>query len=318
MLRRQRPAAERPGRPRRPMPVTSDEREPQPAQAAAPHASVARNAMYLVLGQAATTALAVVLSAALGRTLGATDFGIYFLITTTSTFAYVFAEWGQPYFIIRHAAREPQRAGSLLGTALALRAAFAIVVTVPAGLVAWALGYGPRTTWLSVLLILASLPLFLAQGYGMIFRARDRMGADALVSVSNKVIALLVTLPVLALGAGLPGVILAQAAAGTAALVMAARLYGRLDAPRLKVASDTAREVVVAGAPILAMTAATSVQPYLDAILLAKLSPPTVVGWFGAAKAILGTLMAPAVILGTAAYPQIARASADGSALRRE
>jgi O-antigen/teichoic acid export membrane protein len=66
------------------------------------------------------------------------------------------------------------------------------------------------------------------------------------------------------------------------------------------------------------MTAATSVQPYLDAILLSKLAPGVVVGWFGAARNILGTLMAPAVILGAAAYPRIARASHDGAALRHE
>jgi hypothetical protein len=34
------------------------------------------------------------------------------------------------------------------------------------------------------------------------------------------------------------------------------------------------------------MTAATSVQPYLDAILLSKLAPGVVVGWFGAARNI--------------------------------
>ena len=39
-----------------------------------PGAKVARNAFHLVLGQASTTVLAVLLSAALGRWLGAADF----------------------------------------------------------------------------------------------------------------------------------------------------------------------------------------------------------------------------------------------------
>ncbi|MFI5006812.1 MAG: oligosaccharide flippase family protein [Solirubrobacterales bacterium] len=279
---------------------------------------IARNAFKLVVGQATTTALALVLSAALGRSLGANDFGVYYLITTMSVFAYVFVEWGQPFIVIRHVAREPLRSGELLGTALALRVAFALVVTIPAGLIAWTLGYGARTTWLSVCLILASLPLSLAQGYGMVFRARDQMGRDATVSVSNKAIALGVTLPALALGTGIPGVILAQAVAGVAALVVARMLHGRLGAPPLRVSPETGRVLFGAGLPILAMTAATAVQPYLDAILLSKLAPANVVGWFGAAKNILGTLMAPAVILGAAAYPRIARASADPAALRRE
>ena len=99
---------------------------------------------------------------------------------------------------------------------------------------------------------------------------------------------------------------------------VAARLHRRLGAPPLRFSSETARELFTAGSPILAMTAAIAVQPYLDAIILSKLAPATVVGWFGAAKNILGTLMAPAVILGAAAYPRLARASADAASLRRE
>jgi O-antigen/teichoic acid export membrane protein len=280
--------------------------------------TLARNASYLVAGQVVTTALAIVFSAALGRSLGAEDFGLYYLITVMSTFAYVFVEWGQPFFVIREVATEPLRAGELLGTALALRAGLAVAVAIPAGLIAWALGYGGRTSWLLVLLILASLPLFLAQGYGMVFRARDQMGRDAAVSVANKVIVLGVALPALAAGAGIPGVVFAQAVAGAAALGVAIPLYRRLGTPPLRVSLVVARETLSAGTPILAMTAAIWAQPYLDVIILSKLAPANVVGWFGAAKTILGTIMAPAVILGAAAFPRLARASADTTALRRE
>lgn len=295
---------------------------PLPARAvvrpADPDATVARNAFYLVLGQVVSTALAIVLSAALGRSLGPGDFGVYYLITTMCAFAYVFVEWGQSYFVIRQVAREPLRSGELLGTALALRAGFAIVVTGLAALSGWALGYGTRTTALSTLLIVASIPLFLAQGYGMVFRARDQMGRDATVTVANKAMALCVTLPALAYGGGIPGVIFAQGVAGIAGLLIAAKLHRDLRPPSLCVSRAAAREIVAAGAPILAMTAAIWAQPYLDAILLAKLAPATVVGWFGAAKNVLGTLIAPAVILGAAAYPRLSRASADPAALRRE
>jgi O-antigen/teichoic acid export membrane protein len=293
-------------------------RQPRVAAGGDSGAGIARNAFYLVVGQATTTALAIVLSAALGRSLGPKDFGIYYLLTTMSAFAYVFAEWGQPYFVIRQVAREPRRSGDLLGTALVLRVALTVIVTTPAGLIAWALGYGARTTWLSVFLILAGLPLFLAQGYGMVFRARDQMGRDASVSISNKAVALCVTLLALALGKGIPGVILAQAVAGVAALAVAGKLYKRLGTASLRVSYETAHELLAAGPPLLAMAAAVSVQPYLDAIILSKMAPVAAVGWYGAAKNILGVLMAPASILGAAAYPRIARASLDAAALQQE
>jgi O-antigen/teichoic acid export membrane protein len=296
----------------------SGARRPDATTEHASGAGLARNAFNLVVGQAVTTALAIVLSAALARKLGAQDFGLYFLVTTMCTFAYVFVEWGQPYFVIRQLAREPLRSGEVLGSALVLRLVLTIAVTVPAGLIAWALGYGPRTTWLLVLLVLGSAPQFLFQGYSMVFRARDRMGSDAVVSVAYKALTLGLTLPALALGTGIPGCIVALAVAAGGALMVARRLYGRLGVPPLRFEPRMARELLVAGVPILAMTAATSAQPYLDAIILSKLVPAAVMGWFGAAKGILGTLMAPAVILGTAAYPRIARASGDPVLLRRE
>jgi len=277
---------------------------------------VARNAFHLVVGQVVTTVLGVVLSAALGRKLGAEDFGVFYLISTMSAFAYVLAEWGQPLFVIRQVAIEPGRSGEMLGTALAMRAGLAVAVTAPAGLLAWGLGFGARTTGLFVLLIAGSLPLFLAQAYGMMFRASDRMGRDAALSVANKAFVLALTLPALAAGTGLPGVILAQGAAGAAALAIAVRMYRRTGAPALHVSSGAARELLRGGAPLFALALLTMLQPYLDAIVLSKLAPPVAVGWYGAAKNLLGTLMAPATILGAAAYPNIARASEDLDTLR--
>ena len=125
------------------------------------HETVARNAFHLVLGQATTTVLGILFSAVLGRSLGASDFGVYFLIASFSAFAYVLVDWGQQFLIVREVARLPERGGQLLGTALVLRTAGAALVAVPFGLVAWALGYDAATCWYSVIFIAVSLPFFL-------------------------------------------------------------------------------------------------------------------------------------------------------------
>jgi O-antigen/teichoic acid export membrane protein len=275
------------------------------------HATIARNAFNLVLGQVVTTGLAIVFSAALGRSLGAQDFGIYFLISSFSLFAYVLVDWGQQFYVIREVARSPERGSQLLGTALVLRAAGAALVAVPTGLMTWALGYQARTCWFSVAFIGVSLPFFLAQSYGMVFRGRDRMGLDAWVSVVNKFALLAVGLAALALGTGLSGVVAAQAVAGLIALALAAQLYRRVTTGPLRYSAQTAREVIAGGSALVTMMAAVSVQPYLDAIILSKLAPADAMGWFGAAKNIMGTLLAPALILGAAEFPRLSRAAAD-------
>ena len=269
--------------------------------------TVARNAFHLVLGQATTTALAIFFSAALARSLGASDFGVYFLIASFSTFAYVLVDWGQQFFIVREVARQPERRSLLLGTALVLRTAGAVLVAVPFGLVAWALGYDAATCWYSVIFIAVSLPFFLAQSYGLVFRARDLMGLDAWLSVANKFALLGLALAALALGAGLRGVLAAQALAGILALVIAIRLYRRVACGPLRYSRQTARELLVGGSTILAATIAANIHPYIDAVILSKLAPADAIGWFGAARSILGTMFAPAAILGTAAFPRLSR-----------
>jgi O-antigen/teichoic acid export membrane protein len=279
---------------------------------------MARNALFLALGQAATTALAILLTGALGRWLGAADYGLYYVLLTMATSVLMLLEWGQSLWVVRETARTPERIGEMLGTALAFRVAIAAVATLPVGLLTLVLGYGVRTTWLLVLLFLASIPLFLSQGYGIVFRAAERMGRDAAVSVANKVLVFVIALPALAAGMGVPGVILAQALAGVAALVMARALYSGMSAQPLSVSRQAARAMFLGGIPVLSMSIAGAAQPYLDAVILSKLAPAAAVGYYGAARNIIGTLLAPAVILGTASYPRISRAAQDASELSRE
>lgn len=125
------------------------------------HGTVARNAVYMVLGQVTTTALGIVFSAALARILGAADFGIYFLITSLTVFAYVLVDWGQQVYVIREVAHQPERSSILLGTALAMRVAGAALVAVPSGFAAWAFGYNAITCFYYVVFLAVNLPFFL-------------------------------------------------------------------------------------------------------------------------------------------------------------
>jgi O-antigen/teichoic acid export membrane protein len=280
--------------------------------------AVARNAFYLVLRQALTTVLAILFSAALGRVLGVRDFGLYFLVTSFSTFAYVLVDWGQQFYVIREIARQPERGSLLLGTSLVLRAAGTVLVTVPSGVAAWALGYDAVTRWYLVAFIAVSLPFFLAQGYGMVFRGRDQMDLDAGVTVANKVALVVFGLVALALGQQLPGVLAAQALSGLLALAVAAWLYRRVTTGPLSYSPRIAREILAGGGALFTYGAVANVQPYIDLMILSKLATPEAVGWFAAAKNIMGTVFAPALILGTASFPRLARMAANKETFRAE
>jgi O-antigen/teichoic acid export membrane protein len=284
---------------------------------ARPGGALARNAFFLLLGQIASTALSIAFSAALGRNLGAADFGVYFILVSMSTFAYVVVDWGQSAYLIREAARRPEAEDTLLGSALVFRSVGAAGVAVLTLLTASLLGYDARTQGLAGLTVVCALPLALSQPYGFLFRGRDRMDLDAIVTVSAKAITVGLAVPALILGGQLLSVVVVQGLGGAGALLVAILLARRIGLPSPRPSRATIRELLAGGAPIAMFFVAISVQPYIDAIVLSKLTPPPVVGWYGAARNIMGVLFAPASILATAAFPELSRAAADIPTLRR-
>jgi O-antigen/teichoic acid export membrane protein len=278
---------------------------------ASPGRALARSASFLLFAQAVSTGLAVVLSGALGRQLGSADFGLFFLVNSMCAFALVVAEWGQYQYVVRELSRDPGRAPGLLGDALAARTAAAVALGGLAALSALLLGYGGRTAWLTAFMAAAMIPFFLAQAHTLVFRSRERMELEAIVVIVDKALTLGFTLAALWLGLGLPGVVAALGAGGLGALAIALLLVWRLGlrprAPRW----EGVRELVRGGASMALLSAESSAQTYLDPVLLSKLAPPEALGWYGAARRIAGTLVAPAIVLEVSCYPRLSRSAAD-------
>lgn len=274
-----------------------------------PGHSVARNASFLFAGQAASSALALLLTAVLGRWLGAVEFGIYYLLTAWSAFAYVLAEWGQSVYLIREAARRHEDRGKLLGSALAFRTAVALVAALATVLLAKIIGHDVRIELLALLAVVCGLPLALSQTYGYVFRSQNRMDLDALVATAGKALTVLVTVLVLILGGGLLAVILLQAVGGLGAVLVAILLARKIGLRALRPERGTLQELASGGTPIALFLVVLAVQPFIDAMVLSALVPADVVGWYGAARNIMALVCAPAIILGTASFPELARVS---------
>ena len=270
---------------------------------------LARNILNLLIGQFSTTALTIFLSAAVGRTLGPSDFGILYLISAVATFTYVFVDWGHGTYIIREVARNPERTGELMGTALAVRTATALCLIGPVVLSGWLLGYSPYTLTLIAGNIVASLPVYLGLSFGWAFRGKERMEFDALIGILLKFLALVFGVTVLYNGGRIPALLVGQALAGLITLAIAAFIYRRLELGPLRVTWPMAKELVVGGASMVTMTVAVAFQPYLDANMLSHLSTPAVMGWYGAASAFTNTLIAPAFVLASATYPRLSVAA---------
>jgi O-antigen/teichoic acid export membrane protein len=280
---------------------------------AAGRRGLVRNLIHLGVGQVVTTVLTIAFSAAVARRLGAADFGILYLVTAIAAFTYVLVDWGHAGYVTREIARTPDRAGELIGTVNAVRSAMFLLLWGPAIAATWAMGYDRNVLLLTALMMIALLPSTLGLSYSWVFRAAERMDYDAILNVVLKAATLVLTLGCLWLGGRLVGLVVVNAVAGVITLILALFLYQRLGLPRAHVRWETAREVILDGAPMLAIYLAVAVQPYINANLLYRLAPSDVVGWFGAAWTIAGTLVAPATILAATMYPRLSKVSADPS-----
>lgn len=299
-----------------PEPTPEPAPTPPPPNSAATR--IARNAIYLVAGQVVSTALSVLLNAILGRSLGAADFGVLYLVTSMTWFALVFVEWGQGAYLIREIAKNRGRAPELLGTALAFRGLAAPVVGAALLLVAFLLRYDQRTLFLAAIMFVTGLAISWSLGYCLAFRGYERMDYEAAVTLVTKVLTLVFTVVALRLHGGILWVILVQIPAALAAIILATRFSRRLGIWPLQVRRPLLKELALEGTPLVAMNLAVSVQPYVDAIFLSKLAPAEVVGWYGGVKLFMNALIMPASILGTASYPRLSVVAHDQAQFKKE
>jgi len=272
--------------------------------------SVLHNAAFLVLSQLTTTALSIVVSALLGRWLGAGDFGTLFLVTSNITLAYVFVDWGQQGYLVGSIAQDRRRSSELLGAAMVLRLGLAVVASSALVGIAHLLNYAAPVARLVAFMAVTFLPTTMVNAIALVLRGHERMDLEAVTTTSAAALNGVLTICAVLLGGRLPAIIGAGGIAGLFALVIAVRNLRRISAPALSATARALRELFLGGAPFLVLNVAIAAHPYIDATILAKLAPATSVGWFGGANRILATLVFPAGVFGAACYPMLSRIAA--------
>lgn len=143
------------------------------------------------------------------------------------------------------------------------------------------------------------------------------MDVDAFVGIVGKAVTLVAIAIALGSGGGLMEVILTTAVGGISTLfvgaIAASRLHIGIKSPRVKLL----RELVQCGAPLATFSLVIASQPFIQILMLSALAGATVVGWYGASINIIGIVLSPAMILLTATFPELSRASRSLPDLRR-
>jgi len=296
--------------------IAVDAAEIRPATKVPARRSIARNVVSLLFGQMGTMAISIVISAVIGRFLGAASLGLLYLVTASINFAGIFVEWGQQGHLVAEVAKFREKSGELLGTALVARFLLAVISYALVVLVSGLLGQGPEVRMLLILMGISHIPGNLGTTLSQGFRGHDRMELEAATGIVNSVCNLAFLLLALKFHGGLRSVILAGGGSVTVSLLLSLVLARRVGMPRMQVKWSRLRDILAGGAPFVFFNLALSGHPYVDANLLALFASPSVIGWYAAAQRFVGTLIFPAGIAGVALYPTLARFGKDPSALR--
>jgi O-antigen/teichoic acid export membrane protein len=268
---------------------------------------LARNAAVLVGAQVLAAPLSVLISAMMGRHLGAEDFGYIFLAGTFAAFGSLFIQWGQNGTLPAAVARDRSHAGEVLGTGLAFQCAAAVVVYAVLAITAPLLGYDLNFQLVLLIVVITFFFNCLTISCADAVRGLERTDVAALGVVGQQFSIALFVVPTLLLGGRLFATLIAQAAAGFVMLIVVWVAVRGAGVGPLSVSRQRLRGLIAEGTPFLALSLMLALQPSIDAVILSKLAPEDTVGWHAAARKLVGVLGVPAGAIVSALYPTLCR-----------
>ena len=268
--------------------------------------SVLRNTLILVGAQFLGIPLSIFVNAVMGRELGPRDFGFLNLAMNLCGFAFMFVEWGHGGVVPREIAQAPARSGVLLGTSIAWRVGFSVIVSLGLALLSWLLypvGFLP----LLGLVALQALFTSVSSAYQDAARGFERTDVTAIGRIGGQLLNAALVLPVLFLGGGLMPMAIAAMVASFLILPLITTVTHRIGVGKPSFDRHELSYLTRNGWAFLASTAAMTSMGFVDAISLSKLATPEVFGWYSAAQKLVGMLLVPSTALIASLYPTLSR-----------
>jgi O-antigen/teichoic acid export membrane protein len=268
---------------------------------------VLRNAAYLLAGRVVAAPLAVLVNAIAARRLGAADFGRLYQVMTFTTFAFLFVEWGQASTLSGKVAAAHARAGQLLGSGLVWRVAVTLVALTVLPVACALRGYDREFIGVLVLALLASGFSTLALACQDVLRGFERTDFAAGSDIAYQLLVVTVVVPTLLLGGHLTALLIAQGSCAALGALIVLALLPRLGIAKLSVRFAVLKELFHSGRVFLAFSVILYLQSVVDVGMMSRFASADAMGWFAAARKLVGILVFPASALLAALYPTLCR-----------
>jgi O-antigen/teichoic acid export membrane protein len=271
-------------------------------------AKVADNIVALLVRQFLTWSLtAVLMIFFLPRHLGDAGLGKITFAVNLIPMLLVATNLGTATFTVKQVALDRNRLSQMLWHAYAIR--LVIGVLIAAGVVLGAELSHVEPDMKRVLVIAAVMLIIMGFDAAQIaaLQGLEEMRWIALAEVANKTTLLLVGIPVLVTGRGVVAYAVAMLIGSLVGFLVNFSMVARRYLRRPSLNSDIVRTLMIGGFPFLMTGAIFQFYSSSDALTLRFLTHDSVVGWYGAANQLYGTLNFVPLVIVTALLPALTR-----------
>lgn len=269
--------------------------------------TVAKNASVLMVSQLTTWVLTLVLTVILGRYLGPENVGKLHLANSIWAMAGMFIGFGMDFYMVKEIARDQNRLPQLFGTTIVTRFALYFVGFGLVALYANLANYPPLTLYTIYIIGLANLIYQMGQSCRSALQGLERMAYISLGDVASKVFNSVVAITLLLLGQGV--LVIAAVSIGTALIYTGVQFTAlrRMMPIRLHFNLTMMKEMLRASFSYLLIRLSREMYIQVDVILISLIVSETVVGLYGQADKLFGTLLFVPSVFVTAVYPALSR-----------
>ncbi|MBM2840274.1 MAG: Polysacc synt protein [Bacteroidetes bacterium] len=279
--------------------------------------SVAKNTSIMYMQQLITWASTFLLMFFLPRYLGPVEYGRLFLGTSIVGIFMLIVQYGGNYLVAKSVSRAREKTGQLLVDAIGFRFVFGVVSLICLVVLAYLADYPPSVR--TVLFICGSSLLW--QG-GMTvlyscFQGHELMQYTSAGAITERVFVGVVGVAVLLMGANAVVFAVVLLIAGLLNFLLLASSARKIvpSIPRFNL--HNAIQQIKDGVPYFLFTTFAAIYYRIDSVMLSKMAPEQVVGWYGGAFRLFETLNFFPYIFTVAVFPILSRLWEEGEHIHK-
>jgi O-antigen/teichoic acid export membrane protein len=275
---------------------------------------IAKNTSILLFQQVITWASTFVLMLFLPRYLGPVEFGRLYLAQSVRDIFIILVTFGGNYLVAKAVSREKEKTGQIFTDIVAMRFTFAVISIAAMMAFASIVGY-PGEVRMMILIFGVGM---LWQGamatlFGC-FMGHELIKYTSVGSIAERVFVSVIGVAAILLGAGgtLISIIIVV---GTLLNFIILARYSKIIIPSLPRPRWSGVKMQVRnGVPYFMFAVFSTIYYRIDTLMLSKLAPEAVVGWYGGAYRLFDVWNFFPAILTTTVYPVLSRLWMEGEA----